>query len=64
MGHDPTTHARRARCLAHVGSIFNECCLASLRMFLLLRGAHRTCAAQVFLEGAILGKQSFPLRCV
>ena len=25
-GHDPITHARRARCLAHVGSIFNECC--------------------------------------
>ena len=25
-GHDPITHARGARCLAHVGSIFNECC--------------------------------------
>ena len=26
VGHDPNTHARRARCLAHVGSIFNACC--------------------------------------
>ena len=25
-GHDPITHARRARCPAHVGSIFKECC--------------------------------------
>ena len=25
-GHGPITHARRARCLARVGSTFNECC--------------------------------------
>ena len=25
-GHNPITHARRARCLAYVGSIFNGCC--------------------------------------
>ena len=25
MGHDPITHARRARCVAHVGFIFNDC---------------------------------------
>ena len=27
MGHAPVTHARRARCPAHAGSIFNECVL-------------------------------------
>lgn len=25
-GHDSITHARRASCLAHVGSLFNDSC--------------------------------------
>ena len=32
-GHDPTAHARRARCLAHVGSIFNECVIVIVIVF-------------------------------
>ena len=35
-GHDPITLARRARCPAHVGSIFNECCLVRMSWKVLL----------------------------
>ena len=46
MGHDPLTLARRARCPAHVGSIFNECCLVRMSwkvlLIVFLRSTHTT----------------------